>query len=108
MDLTPGGQLKNHPLRRALVETLVATDIVKKFLHCGRRALVSFYRDSKGTEVDLIISTGAGHLPVEIKSSTTYSSDLSRGIKQFRSGASTGRDETGLGADLSMTNFSAF
>jgi uncharacterized protein len=78
-------QLQNHPLRGALFETLVVTDIVKEFLHRGRRAPVSFYRDSKGNEVDLIISTGAGHLPVEIKSSATYSSDLSKGIKQFRS-----------------------
>ena len=77
-------QLHNHPLRGALFETLVVADIVKEFLHGGRRAPISFYRDAKGNEVDLIISTGTGNVPVEIKSSATYSSELSRGIKQFR------------------------
>ena len=77
-------QLRNHPLRGALFETLVVSDIVKEFLHRGRRAPVSFYRDAKGNEVDLIISTGTGSVPVEIKSSATYSTDLCKGIKQFR------------------------
>lgn len=77
-------QLHNHPLRGALFETLIVSDLVKEFLHRGRRAPLSFYRDSKGNEVDLIISTGGGNIPVEIKSSSTYSSELCRGIKQFQ------------------------
>lgn len=86
------GQLHNHPLRGALFETLVVSDIVKEFRHRGRRAPVSFYRDARGNEVDLIISTGSGNIPVEIKSSTTYSSDLIRGIRQFQAVAPPNRD----------------
>ena len=78
-------QLHNHPLRGALFETLVVSDIVKEFLHRGRRAPVSFFRDAKGNEVDLIISRGDRQIPVEIKSTTTYSSELCAGIHRFRS-----------------------
>ncbi len=79
------GQLHNHPLRGALFETLVVSDIVKEFLHRGRRAPVSFFRDAKGNEVDLIISRGTQQIPVEIKSTRTYSSELTTGIQRFRS-----------------------
>ncbi len=78
-------QLHNHPLRGALFETLVVSDIVKEFLHRGRRAPVSFFRDAKGNEVDLIISRGDRQISVEIKSTTTYSSELCAGIHRFRS-----------------------
>jgi len=77
-------QLRNHPLRGALFETLIVSDIVKEFFHRGKRAPVSFYRDAKGNEVDLIISTGGGDVAVEIKSTATFSTDLTRGIKRFQ------------------------
>lgn len=72
-------QVHNHPLRGALFETLVVSDIVKGFLHRGKRPPISFYRDAKGNEVDVIITTGRGDVPIEIKSSSTFSYDLTKG-----------------------------
>ena len=78
------GQINNHPLRGALFETLVVSDIVKAFLHQGKRAPISFFRDAKGNEVDVVIRTGSGDIPIEIKSSSTFSYHLMKGLDTFR------------------------
>jgi predicted AAA+ superfamily ATPase len=77
-------QLRNHPLRGALFETLIVSEIKKAYLHRGRRAPVSFYRDAKGNEVDVVLSMGSIDLPIEIKSTRTYTAELTKGIDRFR------------------------
>jgi uncharacterized protein len=81
------GHVHNHPLRGALFETLVVSDIVKGLLHRGKRPPISFYRDAKGNEVDVIITTGRGDVPIEIRSSSTFSYDLAKGLDRFRAAA---------------------
>lgn len=66
-------QLETHPLRGALFETWTIAEVAKAHLHRGRRPRLSFYRDSSGLEIDLILERGTELTLVEIKSARTPS-----------------------------------
>jgi predicted AAA+ superfamily ATPase len=76
-------QLENHPLRGALFETWVVSEIAKAYLHRGRRPQISFYRDSGGLEIDLILEKGTDLILVEIKSSQTPSGQFFNAFERF-------------------------
>ena len=76
-------QLVTHPLRGPLFETWVAAEIAKAFLHRGRRPRLSFYRDRRGLEIDLILEKGPDVVLVEIKSTRTPSSQLFASFEPF-------------------------
>ena len=48
-------QLRTHPLRGALFETWVVSEVLKHRTHRGRSGGLSFYRDRNGAELDLVI-----------------------------------------------------
>ena len=56
----------------------------KALLNQGKRTDLYFYRDSNGNEVDLLIRSHRGLLPVEIKSSATFTTQFLKGIEHFR------------------------
>lgn len=68
------GQLAVHPLRGALFEGMVVTELLKNRLHAGLPSNLFFWRDKTGHEIDLILDDGQHLLPVEIKSGQTISS----------------------------------
>jgi uncharacterized protein len=70
-----------HPLRGALLETLVIGEALKWFWHRGRPAPLHFYRDSEGNEVDLIVERRDGVFPIEIKAGETINPDYFRGLR---------------------------
>jgi predicted AAA+ superfamily ATPase len=76
-------QLATHPLRGALFETWVAAEIAKSYLHRGRRPHLSFYRDRRGLEIDLVLERGAGILLVEIKAAQTPSGQAFSAFERF-------------------------
>jgi len=49
----------------------------------GKMPDIYFYRDSNGNEVDLVVSEGRSL--IEIKSASTYSSCMLKGLKNFAS-----------------------
>lgn len=71
-------ELVHHPLRGALFETWVVSEILKARLHDGLAAGLSFYRDSRGRELDLLVETKKGLSGVEVKSGSTVASDFFR------------------------------
>jgi hypothetical protein len=71
---TPG-QLESHPLRGALFENYVVCEVTKAALNAGRRPRLSFYRDYRGREVDLLVDRGDSVAAVEIKSGQTIPGD---------------------------------
>jgi predicted AAA+ superfamily ATPase len=77
-------QLSRDPLRGGLYENLMILDVLKNRLNSGKRPEMFFYRDTHGTEVDLIIKHGRELTPVEIKSAATFTYDFLKGIEQFR------------------------
>ena len=53
-------QLRTHPLRGALFETWVVSEVLKHRTHRGESGGLSFYRDSNGAELDLVIEEPDG------------------------------------------------
>ena len=68
-------QVTTHPLRGALFENLVVTEALKHRFNRGRDFNLSFFRDSRGLECDLLYETGRGIHAIEIKSGATVASD---------------------------------
>jgi predicted AAA+ superfamily ATPase len=68
-------QLRHHPLRGAVFETWVISEILKARAHRGLPAQTWFYRDRKGEKIDLVIDSGDGLTLVEVKSGQTVPDD---------------------------------
>lgn len=77
------GELHRHPLRGALVETLVYGELRKLFLHHGERAPLFFFRDSHGREVDFVVDLGLHRVPVEVKAGETLAGDAFRTLDYY-------------------------
>jgi hypothetical protein len=69
-------QLTVHPLRGALFENWVITEIVKELAARGEPTTAYFWRDRDGHEVDAIIEHAAIAHGVEIKSGQTIATDF--------------------------------
>lgn len=73
-------QLKTHPLRGAIFEGMVVTELIKKRTNIGSAINMYYWRDKTGHEIDLIIDNGGKLLPIEIKSGKTISSEFFKNI----------------------------
>lgn len=69
-------QLRSHPLRGALFESWVVSEIAKHRLNAGERGGMSFYRDQHRVEADLIVDTADGIRVLEVKAGQTVTSDM--------------------------------
>lgn len=77
-------QASRDPLRGNLYENFIIADIMKSALNKGIRPEIFFFRDSHGNEVDLLIREKGTLTPVEIKSSSTFSTNFIKGIERFQ------------------------
>ena len=69
------GQIATHPLRGPLFENAVVVEALKWSYNRARRSNLSFFRDARGLECDLLLE-GAGSLAaIEIKSGATPAGD---------------------------------
>ncbi len=69
----------------ALFETFVVMEIVKSWLHNGRRPEFYFYRDSDQNEIDLLIRCQNRFFPVEVRAAaTTPKRSMVKSIRAFR------------------------
>jgi len=82
-------QIETHPLRGALFENLVISEILKFRYNLGKRENLSFFRDAKGHEVDLLFSAADSIIPVEIKSAGTFRGDFFKGLDYFNTSIQT-------------------
>ena len=76
------GQVATHPLRGALFENMVVAEALKHGFNRGRRGDLSFFRDSRGLECDLMYRTGRGVGAVEIKSGMTVAGEHFDGLNR--------------------------
>ncbi|RJP78479.1 MAG: ATP-binding protein [Desulfobacteraceae bacterium] len=76
-------QLSSHPLKGALFETFVMTEILKKRFNSGKTDHLYFFRDNSGNEVDLICDYGEEVKAIEIKSGQTVAEDFFKGLLYF-------------------------
>ena len=66
-------QVGRDPLRGNLFENLAVVEALKNRWNRGKRSNLNFYRDSRGNEVDLLVSIGPDLFPVEINPPTPRS-----------------------------------
>ena len=76
-------QIETHPLRGAIFETFIVSEIIKSFFNKGDRANLFFWRDSNGNEVDIIAEQAEKLMPIEIKSGKTITSHSIKGLKKW-------------------------
>ena len=67
---TPG-QLATHPLRGALFESWMVSEVMKARVHAGLPPRMFHYREARGPEVDLLVQSGSGWILAEAKSGST-------------------------------------
>ncbi len=72
------------PMGGAIFETAVVTEIYKSIISRGIEPQMYFWRTSAGMEVDIVIESDRGLVPVEVKLSSTPKPAMAQGIKAFR------------------------
>ena len=76
-------QLREHPLRGAIFESWVVSEIIKARSHGGLPPSLFFYRDRKGLEVDAVVDRATELLAVETKSGQTVAQDFFAALQKF-------------------------
>lgn len=64
-------QLATHPLRGALFESWVVSEVLKARVHQGLPPRMHHYREARGPEVDLLVQSHLGWILAEAKSGST-------------------------------------
>jgi hypothetical protein len=80
-------QAVRDPLRGHLYENWLILEVLRARLNRGLRPDLYFYRDSHGTEMDLIVREASRLYPVEIKSARTFTPEFLKGIDSFTEAA---------------------
>lgn len=78
-------QLMTHPMRGAIFETWVVSELIKGRFNQGLLSNLYFWRDNQGHEVDIILEQGNQLIPIEVKSGKTIASDYFSGIEYWQS-----------------------
>lgn len=84
MGIRDAETLQTHPARGALFETWVVGELYKQRLNRGQPLDLFFWRDSTGTEVDIVIERANGLEPLEIKSGSTWASDWPDSLRKWQ------------------------
>ncbi|MDH5718023.1 MAG: ATP-binding protein [Spirochaetia bacterium] len=77
-------QVESHPLKGALFETLIISELLKSKFNSNKSDNLYFFRDHKGNEIDVIFDQGMDVSILEIKSGQTINNDFFKNIKYFR------------------------
>lgn len=83
LEIKSASQVSSHYLRGGLFENMVINELLKRKVHIGEHPSFSFWRDSNGNEVDLLMNEGDYIEAVEIKSGQTYNSDFFKNLKYW-------------------------
>jgi len=76
-------QLRHHPLRGAIFESWVVSELYKAQLNRGEEPNMFHYRESRGPEIDLLVNRGDVLHAIEIKSGATVTSDAFRNFQHL-------------------------
>ncbi len=76
-------QASRDPLRGNLYENLIIAEVLKAAYNRGVKPEIYFYRDSHGSEVDLLIRESGKIIPIEIKSASTFNREFLKGLRHF-------------------------
>lgn len=76
-------QIETHPLRGNIFETFIIAELIKSQFNRGQRPAFSFWRDSNGNEIDLLVEQGIRLMPIEVKSGQTLTRDSFVGLEKW-------------------------
>lgn len=76
-------QVSQHYLRGGLFESLVLSELYKRFYNQGQEPSIYFWRDSHGHEIDCLIDYGTTLIPIEIKSGKTINQRFFEGLHHW-------------------------
>jgi predicted AAA+ superfamily ATPase len=76
-------QIRSHPLRGAIFESWVASEVMKQRYHLGLQPSVFHFREVSGLEVDLLVQDGPEMILLEAKSGQTMDSSFLGNLKQL-------------------------
>jgi len=85
LDIRDAATLERHPLRGAIFESFVVSELIKSFAAQRRDPPLYFWRDATGHEIDVLIDSGGRVVPVEVKSGQTVAADAVDGIAWWTS-----------------------
>ena len=75
--------LTSHPLRGAIFECLVVSELIKQKNNYGSSYHFYYWRDKTGREIDLIIDKSSQYIPVEIKSGKTIHTEFFKTLRYW-------------------------
>lgn len=68
----------------AIMETAVLSEILRSLTHRGIDPRVYFWRTLAGAEVDFVVETGTGLVPIEVRLSATPRPAMAAAIRRFQ------------------------
>ncbi len=80
LDIQNARQMASHPLKGALFESLVVSELLKKRFNAGQTDNLYYFRDNVGNEIDVICDHGMQLDALEIKSGQTVARDFFKGL----------------------------
>jgi len=83
LGITQPEQLVVHPLRGSVFETWGIAELMKAFMNAGRQPDLGYLRDQHGNEIDCVVRTPEGLVPVEFKAGRTYSADWAAPMRRW-------------------------
>lgn len=84
LGITDAAQLDIHPLRGAVFENLIISEMLKQSYNSARRPSLCFYRESSGREVDIVQQNATGIELIEVKSASTYRKEFMKNMDYLR------------------------
>ena len=84
LELETESHVNTHPLRGALFENLIILELLKARFNNGQRSNLFYWRDRTGNEIDVLLDQSAQVVPIEIKTSATFTSDYVKGINYWK------------------------
>lgn len=81
--LTSSNDVFDHYMRGGLFESMILSDLLKHRFHRALPPNAYFWRDKTGHEVDCILEEGAQIVPIEVKASSTITTDMFDGLKKW-------------------------
>ena len=83
LDIQNETQMASHPLKGALFESFVVSELLKQRFNAGLTDNLYYFRDNTGNEIDVICDHGQELTPIEIKSGKTVTSDFFKSLRFF-------------------------
>lgn len=77
-------ELEFSHFRGSLVENFIILELLKNAANQKNDLSFFYWRDNNGIEIDLMIDDGTNFIPIEIKSSQTFSKDFSKNLKKIK------------------------